>query len=317
MFHEYNRNTFLTMNKYFECKRCLYKTIYKGDIKKHLAKQKKCQNNNDFELDMTEEEILKWSLTKKNENGYIVENKSLTCEWCQKTFSRRDKLSEHQKKICNEKNKLDFLKSIMNQQVLNNVTIDNSVNNSNNVINNTTNNTTNNITNHINVNFNILRGVEESWDLSKINYDRMFCLLNSDHKFTNTLNEILKNESNMNVIVCDNEYAVVFKKTNNRFEIEDKVSILDSSMKKLYLHLKHMINDFVTSSNKPEDLNGVKPTILVKNEEISIDEKYKEYIDSEETQKQVHDMIHEIYEKHRKETIETHKDKIMGSVIKF
>ena len=78
-----------------------------------------------------------------------------------------------------------------------------------------------------------------------------------------------------------------------------------------------MINDFVSNQNKPEDLNGVKPTNLVKNEEILIDEKYKEYIDSEETQKQVHDMIHEIYEKHRKDTIETHKDKIMKSVIKF
>ena len=116
------------------------------------------------------------------------------CEYCNKLFSEKYNLRKHQKRSCKglKKLELDKLNNIGgNKQDINNINNNLNIEKQVNISNQTTNSG-----NIIIINQNNLEGFDDKWTTEHIdNYIRQMILL-SDHKYTNLLDEILKNKSN-------------------------------------------------------------------------------------------------------------------------
>lgn len=162
---------------------------------------------------------------KNNENNYTNEelyNMSLNkeceikkntknnfCSNCNKTFSTNSNYKRHiEKKICFEEN-------------------------------NTINNTINNIK---------LIGFNEDWDVSKINKSDILDILLDKHKFIKTLQTILKNKVNLNVIINNDNNGFVYKSVNDKYEPMKQEQIIQQSIEKLYKHLKTFYEDIISNN---------------------------------------------------------------------
>ena len=120
-------------NKYFECKRCFYKTLKKSEIMAHLNRVKPCERKEES-YKYNEDELYNLSLIrndKLNINQDEIEHK---CKNCNKYFTTNGNLKRHISISC---------KGIKNN--LNNINITQNINNNINNINN------NNITQNINI----------------------------------------------------------------------------------------------------------------------------------------------------------------------
>ena len=124
----------------------------------------------------------------------------------------------------------DLLANNITNNIVNNTDNSNIINNtdnSNNILNNTTNNTLNHITNNITINLKLdsLVPFDKDWDLSHINSSTKQALIISLVKYTKTLEQILKNENNMNVLLDKNsEKGFIYK--DNNFEEMSKDDII-------------------------------------------------------------------------------------------
>jgi hypothetical protein len=108
----------------------------------------------------------------------------------------------------------------------------------NNVINNGNITTNNNITNNVNITNNIQCPVsfDDEWDISHMTNEEKSLLLISMYKYTKTLEFILKNNKNLNVVVDKKtQSGLVYK--NNSIEIMSLSDICDKSFDKLNIHL--------------------------------------------------------------------------------
>ncbi len=96
-------------NYYYNCKRCLYKTIIPCDIKRHLERKIKCKPHKDYIL-LSDEELLKQSLTRlykdsekikqdyqNRNNTHLNINNDLmnNCNYCLKKFKTNQSLKRH------------------------------------------------------------------------------------------------------------------------------------------------------------------------------------------------------------------------------
>ena len=302
---------------YFECARCLHRTKQKSDMRKHLEKQKKCLFYNKHNINLSEKELFDLSMTKLSESpteklecveiANWSENfiKNYVCEVCHKNYSRLSVLERHRNTSCKgvqpptEKQIIETPKIIQNNII-----------GDNNVINNTL----NNITNNINfVNINVVKGVDENWDVSKFTPEMILFLLFSNSKYTNTLTEILKNDANLNIIMNeDSANVAVFKKENGRFVFMDKETVIDDSMEKLYYQLKSFANDIKKNSHDLSFYKEIEPKIAT--EEKNIDLKYENYKNNSDVQKNVSQILTELYMGKRDETIFMNRDKLKDNV---
>ncbi len=271
---------------------------------KHLKIKNKCRIINSDTLLLSEEEIMEKSIRKINEYGEIIEEeeKKHQCENCKKKFSRKYTLDKHKENVCNK----TCTTNNNYNTTINNIT--------NTTINNITNNTQN-ITNNINLNLNVIKGFDEEWDISKIDYDKMMLLLLSNNKFTNTLKEILKNEVNLNVLfieksnkdkeVCNDIY--IFNKNKQKFEQSKKEEIIKKSMEKLYNNLNYMINKLGNSKDIPEYLKEEAPQNIVREGKKTIDIRYNNFKSDRDVKKHVSESITEIFKSKTEETQKVHK----------
>ena len=229
---------------YYVCKRCDIMFKQKNDIKRHLQRKNICEiksNQNNY----TEKELYDLSLNKECE---IKKNtKNNFCANCNKTFSKNSNYKRHiEDKVCNKDNKLDDNEK--NNTVINDnsINIDNSFNNNINIDNSV-------INININMNNTRLRGFDEDWDVSKINKSDILDILLNKHKFTSTLQNILKNEVNLNVIINNDNNGFVYKSGNDKYEPMKQDQIMQQSMDKIYKHLQTFYEETITNNINNHD----------------------------------------------------------------
>jgi hypothetical protein len=265
------------LNRKIKCIRSPNSYQYTDDQINILSLQKIKKDN-----DLKEE----FTLTSLDENLpiEIYEKKELfICKKCNKSFTRKFSLERHESK-CSY--------SIIENNTENN-TVNNIINNTNNTINaiNTINN------NNIQINLQ-LEAFDNDWDVSKINKFTRHSLLLSKIMYTNLLQNILDNETNLNVIIeKESNVGIVYKNDVDKFIKMKLKDIVDNSMDKLNKHLKNFYNE---SKNDEEFILMDK---IFEDQKNLIDNKYNEYKDNEETQKKVEEYITDIYDKKKEDAI--------------
>jgi hypothetical protein len=194
-------------------------------MRKHLSRKYRCKRSLfDPETNKTTIELDKESLHKinvkndikemaskypnllynKKESNALIENEEKHyCKYCNKSFHNKSNLNKHQiTKKC-EKNKELYEKNSTNYNTINNINNDLSTNKQINNIQKI------GIQNNYYI-INNLRGFDQDWDVSVIPQETKEKLLLSDKKFTNTLNNILKNKDNCNVVIKNDNTGYVY-----------------------------------------------------------------------------------------------------------
>lgn len=331
------------MNKeksYYECKRCFIKFYQKNDMKRHLDKKHKCTrvlesfkyNDKDIynlSLERIQFEVQNGHICSicnkkyKNHKTLINHQKKFCVEAIDNNINITTSLNSDDTNQINTMNLISTLdlNNINNQTTTSNYSSNstnipgstatnitntlNTANNSGNVINvidkNYVNN--NNITiNNFNINFNLAKDFKEDWDISKIDNQLKLLLLNSSYKFTKTLENILENEVNLNVLI-DNTTNSGFVFTENSLKKMDINDILKKSMEKIYNHLVQFKNDLVNDSTSNRiSLNSIALQSL-ENQIKEVKDKYDDYRRIKEKTNAVNDIIKNIYNKKKEETI--------------
>jgi len=277
------------LKSYYECKRCFYQCYQKNDMIKHLNKKKLCIRL--FEsFKYSDEDLYNLSIIRIYPNQNEL-NKDIQCENCLKYFGSKNNLLRHNKTPCKKVSIPTYYEEYNNE-----------FGNSNNkviekeplIINNVTNIVNNNI---INFNINIVKSFDDEWDVSKIDNHLKLLLLMNDSKFTKTLENILDNDINLNVLIDNTgEFGLVYKENN--FEPMDIKEIVKRSMNKIYVQLTKFHQE-ITEEN---DKNNIKINNL-EEEKKAIDIKYNEFISNKRIEEKVTEYIKSIYNKRREDTL--------------
>ena len=317
----------------FMCFRCNYKTKYRGSIKNHFNKKKKCERNINS-LKYTDNEIFKLSFLplnesinihfindnsinknkiKKTKNQILEEiknihnNKNKYCVFCNKLFEKSRDIKNHILSYCDaiqivENNDSEISNILINNkyEAINNITNNNIqnhlINNSTNTTNttNTTNISANNI---ININLvssdgekQAILSFDEKWDVSHLNDEIKLKLFLSTVKYTKTLEYILKNNMNRNVVIEKNtESGFVYN--NEKIEIMKVSDIIEQSITKIYNHLKDFSNEIIKDDNF--ELNKA----ILDGESDNTEKKYKDFCEDDNVKKNVEIFFSDIYNK--------------------
>jgi hypothetical protein len=96
-----------------------------------------------------------------------------------------------------------------------------------------------------------LIGFDQDWDVSKIDKSDILDILLDKNKFIKTLQTILKNEVNLNVIINNDNNGFVYKLVNNKYEPMKEDQIIQKSIEKIYKHLKFFYEEII--SNKIDE----------------------------------------------------------------
>lgn len=308
----------------YKCKRCLYSTKYFSDIKRHLTKKKLCSKNLES-YNYTDEELLKLSMIPyyddkqyididliKNRNQHILTKEELInlfnsidkkkvkiCQYCNKEHGKIQELKNHIILECisiddNLKIPLNIDPNKSNGCDSNGGIIIN--NNTSNTINNTINANINNI--NINVKLDSVLSFDNNWDITHLNTSEKQALFISMYKYTKTLEYILKNETNLNVLV-DKDSNKGFVYNNNCIEEMSVDEIVDKSFNKIYNNL----NDFYNDLQNNNDF-GISNDLLDIHKD-SIQQKFNCFYENEDTRKIVKSCISETLDKVKDKTKET------------
>ena len=288
---------------YYECYRCKYRSKRISDMKRHLNRKVKCPKNIES-YNYSEEELFNMSLTLHYDETFIDNNsdedfQKNICTYCLKIFSRPDNVKRHQKNFCKKMiiNLDDNYNKKLSTNIINNITN----------IDNHTNNQTNNII-IINANNNTLKPFDGDWTIEHIDsYLRQIILL-SETKYTDLLDEILKNKENLNVIIeKDSNSGLVYKNENELYVNMKVKEIIDLSMQKLYDQLNSLYSN-VLSNQISYKIN----TNLIENEKKILDNKFEDFCNNDDTKNIVSNLFTNIYEKNKIEAIEM-SDKILST----
>jgi len=268
---------------YYLCARCNHITNQKVEMKRHLDKKKKCTIKN-INNTLTEEELYIISLEKHdklNDKEYDknIEEKEYICQKCFKKFSNKGNLNKHIKYVCY------------------------------NEIKNTTNNIQNiGVQNIININLTSIKGFDQDWDTTQIDHQKKGEILLSNSKFTKTLENILNDKINLNVIMDhDNKTCIVYNNEKNKYEPMTKKDIIEKSMKKVYSHLKKFYDEI--NNNNKNDLSI--PSL--ENELSVLETKYANFFKFEDAQKIVNNTFSKLYIDKKEEAENIYYDFMKGS----
>jgi len=312
----------------YKCNRCgNFESNLYGDMKKHLTRKNCCIKNGKYAF-LSDDQMLCLSILPYHNNKHILEeneidnlknsniihknknelfnelkiietNKLKCCKFCNEEFPFIIDLKKHVITTC-FKNKLqnkdakslctkiNSFESVLNAPI-NSLYNQNDINTINN---NTTNNNNNNNTNiYFDIKQQTLVPFDKEWDISKISIGDKSRFMISQFMYTELLEEILKNELNLNVIIDkDNDSGMVYKNDIDKY-IQMKVKdIVSNTMDKLNIHL----NDI----NKSEK-NALKE-IKTFSRQI-INKKHNDYKNSETIQEGVIKCMTNIYETKKEE----------------
>lgn len=292
---------------YYECKRCFFKCYQKNTMKKHLERVKICERTLDS-FQYEDEDLYELSLTR-----IYTEQKKTFCDICNKNFINVFSLKRHNhschKSVNNDKSK------VSNSEINNNYVEDDEVNsnidieysniknndsnknplcyiNNNNINNSVINNNVNIVNNNLSIN---IINFDDDWNTSHIDDKQKILLLLKKYKFTTTLENILENEVNLNVLI-DNTTENGLVCNNNKFEKMDVKDIVKKTMKKLVYSLNNFKNEIYERNNHELDLDVINTEIKKANL------KYKEYKSNKIDQTDVNNLIKNIYNKKKDDT---------------
>lgn len=275
------------MNSNYECIRCKHQTNKLYLMKNHLNKEKKCIPNGLEYLEYNDEEIYELSTTMINKRNNIK------CEFCKKPYADKNSLNKHQKNTCKKINLNN------NTGIHNNITNKSNNTNSFNITNIINHNHNHNHTNIININIPI--SFDKDWSIEHLDEYVKCLLLFTDNKYTKTLENILENKINLNVIFDKNEdSAIVF--SENEYKNMNKKDLLEKSMEKIKNQLYKIKEDIELNCKKFENDYTTKEQVKI------IDKKYKEYLDSDVIKERVNDYLSDIYDSNKKEAYEIYKE---------
>jgi hypothetical protein len=225
----------------------------------------------------TEQNIVVECNIENNDDDDDDESKHL-CINCYRYFSTKSNLIKHQnRKICKMMQK--------------DITINNNQETKNQHINNQQ------TINIININMNGIKGFDEDWDVSQIDIKKKIDILLSKYKFSKTLDNILSNDANLNVII-NNDIGVVYKSEKNKYEPMAKKEIMEKSMDKIYKHLKDFYEDIKESDIKEYSENALD---VLSNEYNDIELKYTRYNKLEESKSKGDEALMYYYNKIKSE----------------
>ena len=271
---------------YYECKRCFHITKQKIEMTRHINRKIKCERHiksykyNEEDLDKLSLKIIKnnedsddtsISESSLNEANELNNQSVLICNTCNKSFTKRYNLLRH----C-EKNKCKNI-----------------------IINNTNNNNT------IIINLNINKPIpfDSDWDVSNIDDKLKNILVLSELKYTKTLEHILENKLNLNVILEDKAInGIVYKNDIEKFKLMNIDDIINMSMDKLHKQLNIFHDDIKTNN-----VYGIN-NILLDTEKKYLDTKFHNYKNEENTKLLVKKYIADIYSKKKDITIDYCKE---------
>jgi len=307
---------------YYKCKKCGYQRQIFRDIKNHINIKKTCVNN--FEcLNLTNDEILimtlipycnntqdaDFSKVKNYKNTYINKNilldelfnidktKNKVCKYCSLNFNKILDLKKHIVLEC-------FEKEMEKNNIDNNLKDGDKLNINYNTVNNTTvNNIINNTFNNTNITFNITSPIpfDQNWDLSNIKESDKLRLMLSKLMYTHLLEEILKNNINLNVIIDKNkEYGIVYKNNFEKYIKMEITDIVSNSMDKLHKNLLDINEDL------QNNIFFDKHMLEYKNKDIN--KKYDFYNSDENTKNTVNKFISDIFYTKNDDSIQVMKD---------
>lgn len=310
----------------YQCYRCFYFCKNKKDMKKHLERKKQCirsiesyqfieENINDLSymklkdselIHVNHEKVIdtidnKWIYDENQLNfiiNYYKKNNIKECCFCNKCFFRKYELLRHI-----EKNQCSILIEKKNEHLKKNSIIEthdkvetpqtqtNQINNFHiNVFNQS---------NIVNNNY-LLNNFNEEWDISKIDIQKKLLLLLSDNKYTNTMEEILKNDKNMNVLLNEEENnGIVFQE--NKFVNLDNDEIIIRTMYKLYNHLLKFYQE-IKNDNKN------LPNSDLKKHKQHIEDKYEHFNKNDFTKELVKNILCDIFHNKKDEIIQKFND---------
>lgn len=295
------------IKSYFECKKCFHKFYQLIDIQRHLNKKKSCIRTLES-FKFKDEDLEKISL----ERIYIKNKNAFVCPFCKKVYTTKKILEHHKNNVCKLKNSniinnnIDLIKKDTTETNINNIFDEQPKNNINyqniesqiNILGNSNNvDLSKNITiNNININLSSAKDFDEEWDVSKITDFKKLTLLLSESKFSKTLEEILENEVNLNVLIDNTSNSgLIF--TNNSLKKMNIKEIVDKCMYKLYNHLKSFHNRM--KNENPYELN----TDFLDNELTKAKYKYEDYRKNKDINNKVNKLIAGIYDKKKDNTI--------------
>jgi hypothetical protein len=298
------------------CRKCGLKTSHFNDLKKHLSIKKQCEKKiesynfsddqililsllpyyeninllNNYELEYLKQS----SIIQKNKNNllknldYIDKNKLKKCIYCDKEFNKISDLRIHILKICffnelNKNNTLDEKTKDLNANIIGN----------NNILNNCILNNVNNVTN---IYFEIKNPLpfDSDWDISNIDNLTKTDFLFSKFMYTSLLEEILKNDINLNVIIdIENNSGIVYKNNIEQYIKMKLKDIIDKSMEKLNKHLSDIIT---TKIDKYEEE-------FIDKSKNNIENKLLIYKNNENIQRIVIDLVSKIYENKKDDAV--------------
>ena len=176
------------------------------------------------------------------------------------------------------------------------------INNNSNNITNITNNIDNSTTNII-FNINPLISFDKSWDISNIDtVSKKLEILCSDILYTKLLEKILENKKNRNVLFDKkNNIGFVYKNEDEKYISMNMKDIASKSMEKLHENLLEINNDVKTHINKKNHPEYAKECI---EKETKINNKYTNYKDDYNTRIFANELILNIYDDNKDESIE-------------
>lgn len=173
-----------------------------------------------------------------------------------------------------------------------------------NITNITTNNTT--TTNNFILNIENLSPFNKDWDIDHISHKEQKTVIFSNIMYTLFLKLILKNNNNSNVIIDKkNQKALIYQ--NNNYEELDLDKLVDNSMIKLNKQLKNIYDKVQKKFNdeyEPDMLKYMhKIEYLFKDIEKDIDDKFKNYNNTNKIKNDVIKYIIDIYQENQNKAL--------------
>ena len=281
-----------TNKSYFECKRCFYKTNIKANINKHLDIKILCDRTLES-FKYNDDELRSLSLVRIYPNKIINENsteKSFICSTCNKNFLSLKSLKQHNAKSCS-----NSLSSNMSKNI--NVNVEdiqtcNDINSTNNEQYNNEHSYNNTNSNNISI---VINNFDDKWNTDHIDDKLKLLLLLNKTKFTTTLQNILENEVNLNVLIDKtSDTGLVYN--NNTLQKMDVKDIVQKSMDKLFQQLSIFKDELIHP-----DLN-IEETYLnhaVKDSSV----KLSDYHQNDSIKNTVNKLISQIYSQKNNSTV--------------
>ena len=272
---------------YYKCMRCNHISKQKIEITRHINRKFKCKNNNNYQG--TENELLLISLNKiysdekfdelkkENELNQLLNknnNEKFICSTCNLEFNDKQLYNTHVSNICQ-----------------NHTT-------------NITNNTLNQQNNVININLKLIKPFDDEWDLSNMDKTLKNILVLSSMKYTKTLEQILNNDTNLNVFIDDKnaETGIVYKNDIEKFKLMTISDIIDKSMDKLHKHLSDFHEEI--NDNNEYSINGD----YLQEEKDIINKKFNEFKNNNQIQEKVQHFLTNIYNSKKEDSLKIFKE---------